>query len=465
MENDALSKILSFFKSKGFQKVEVFYESKYKVTLQTAKEKEGRTKSQTFFEQGIGVNLIKSDHSDLTTHRFYSGSPFEVLERLNSNSEQSSFLFSTSKATQEVPIQECSGVYKLEELEQIHDDIQEMKEEAVATYGNVLQGFDVHIKTIATEQRMTVVDSSGTSISDHRYFITTDMWSEFNMKGKPILIHRSMGGEQVTDILKENQHRILFRDLVATSAQMDRAIDVPEGEMPVVFGPGNPASLIHEACGHGLEADIALQEKSVYSKYINKQISTEQLTIVDDPLFRGAPGSYKVDDEGVVAESTILISKGKLINYLYNKQMAMSHGKQSNGHARRVSYRYPSLPRMSNTFVSNGEYTPEEIIRQTKKGIYVRSVGAGETDLMTGRFKVRLAEGYLIENGQLTTPLKTGWIVGTGPEVLKSIDRVGNDFKMYDSAFDNCNKWDQMGLTVSVGSPTLRVKNIQIMKG
>lgn len=235
--------------------------------------------------------------------------------------------------------------------------------------------------------------------------------------------------------------------------------DCPRGEMPVVFAPGDNGMLFHESCGHGMEADL-VEKGSVFGGRIGEAVASPLVTLVDDGTLAGYPGSYEFDDEGTPSECTTLIDKGILRTYLHSSVTARKTGAAMTGSARRESYKYPPLPRMRNTYILAGESDPQEIIGDTKRGLYaVDAGGGGQVNVITGEFITSVKLGYLIEDGRLTRPVKGASIIGRGIDALRDIDRVGNDLRITHMG-GRCGKGQQV--PVGVGMPTVRVKALTV---
>ena len=214
--------------------------------------------------------------------------------------------------------------------------------------------------------------------------------------------------------------------------------------------------MIHEAVGHGLEADLAQSGLSVYSGKLGQQIAAPIITVLDDATLPGRRGSFRFDDEGTPAQRTVLVEKGILRTYLYDQLTAMKDGRASTGNGRRESYRHRPIPRMTNTMIAPGASRPESILRETHRGLYVRKMGGGQVNTVNGDFVFEVSEGYLIENGSIGEPVRGATLIGNGPNVLLSIDRVGSDLGF---SIGTCGK-DGQGSPVSDAQPTIRIPDI-----
>ena len=251
--------------------------------------------------------------------------------------------------------------------------------------------------------------------------------------------------------------RIAVEDVARVAAR--RAVDMlkarpaPSGQVPVVLRKGAGGVLFHEACGHGLEADLVGKEASVFRGQVGERVASPLVTLVDDGTYAREWGTYGVDDEGHQAKRNVLIHDGELTDYMWDFLRARKEGRESSGNGRRQSYQHLPMVRMTNTYVLAGVEDPDEIIRQTPYGIYCVQIGGGQVDTATGDFVFGMTEAYLIENGRITAPLRAANLIGNGPEVLRAIDAVGNDF---DTWAGTCGK-DGQGVPVSSGQPTLRV--------
>jgi TldD protein len=233
----------------------------------------------------------------------------------------------------------------------------------------------------------------------------------------------------------------------------------PSGVTPVVLKSGSGGVLFHEACGHGLEADHIVRDASVFRGRMGEQVASPLVTLVDDGTMGAEWGAIAVDDEGHPARRNVLIQDGVLTDYMWDWLRARKEGRESSGNGRRQSYQHLPMVRMTNTYVVNGTADPAEIVRQTPAGVYVAQLGGGQVNPATGDFVFGMTEAYLIEEGEVTEPLRDANLIGNGPEVLRNIDVVGDDFAM--GAPGTCGK-DGQGVPVGDGQPTLRVTALTV---
>jgi TldD protein len=233
----------------------------------------------------------------------------------------------------------------------------------------------------------------------------------------------------------------------------------PSGSIPVVIKHGTGGVLFHEACGHGLEADHIAKGASVFAGKVGELVAAPSVTLVDDGTMSEEWGAISIDDEGKPSQRNVLIQDGVLTDYMWDFLRARKEGRRSSGNGRRQSYQHLPMVRMTNTYVLGGPDDPDEIIRSTDYGVYVVQLGGGQVNTATGDFVFGMTEAYLIENGQVTDPLRESNLIGNGPQVLRDIDALGNDFAM--GMPGTCGK-DGQGVPVGDGQPTLRVRALTV---
>ena len=238
-----------------------------------------------------------------------------------------------------------------------------------------------------------------------------------------------------------------------------QARPAPSGSLPVVIKQGSGGVLFHEACGHGLEADLVGKGASVYRGKMGELVASPLVTLIDDGTMSGEWGAIGIDDEGHPSQRNVLIENGILTDYMWDFLRARKENRRQSGNGRRQSYADLPMVRMTNTFVTNGTEDPDDIVRATEHGVYVAKLGGGSVDTASGDFVFGMVEAYLIENGEITEPLRESNLIGNGPQVLKDIDLLGNDFAMGNPGM--CGK-DGQGVPVGDGQPTLRVKAMTI---
>jgi TldD protein len=241
---------------------------------------------------------------------------------------------------------------------------------------------------------------------------------------------------------------------------LQEAQEAPAGTLPVVLAAGDSGVLLHEAVGHGLEADFNRKRTSTYTDRVGKSVASEFCTIVDDGTILNSRGSLNVDDEGNPGRSNVLIQDGVLQGYMQDRISARHFQVAPTGNSRRQTFKHYPMPRMTNTYMLAGETPPEEIIRSVERGIYCVSYDGGQVNISNGDFVFGVTEGYLIENGRITAPIRNASLIGNGPDILSKVTMAGTDFTLSDGRW-TCGKAGQ-SVPVGVGMPTVLVSGITV---
>jgi TldD protein len=279
--------------------------------------------------------------------------------------------------------------------------------------------------------------------------------------GPPQRGHAGGGGRVDLDFfLRDKTPEHFAQEAAREAIAMLEAVEAPAGEMTVVLGPGWPGILLHEAVGHGLEADFNRKGVSAFSGRIGQKVASELCTVIDDGTIGNRRGSLNVDDEGHPTRRNVLIENGVLRGYLQDKLSSTLLGAESTGSGRRESYAHIPMPRMTNTFMLAGESAPEDIIRSVPKGLYCANFGGGQVDITSGNFVFSASESYLIEDGKLTRPVRNATLIGNGPEALQYVSMVGNDLRL-DEGIGTCGKEGQ-SVPVGVGIPTIKIDRMTV---
>ncbi|MEW5889668.1 MAG: metalloprotease TldD [Pseudomonadota bacterium] len=256
----------------------------------------------------------------------------------------------------------------------------------------------------------------------------------------------------------------VLRDYAAKAVHQARvnleARPAPAGTMTVVLGSGWPGILLHEAIGHGLEGDFNRKGSSAFSNRIGSRVAAPGVTVVDDGTLPNRRGSLSIDDEGNPTQRTVLIEDGILVGYMQDSLNARLMGAAPTGNGRRESFAHLPLPRMTNTYMLNGDKDPHEIIASVKRGLYAANFGGGQVDITSGKFVFSAAEAYMIEDGKITCPVKGATLIGNGPDALTRVSMIGNDMAL-DPGVGTCGKEGQ-SVPVGVGQPTLRIDGLTV---
>jgi TldD protein len=250
------------------------------------------------------------------------------------------------------------------------------------------------------------------------------------------------------------------REAARVAIAMLHAVDAPAGEMEVVLAPADSGILLHEAIGHGLEADFNRKGTSNYTGRIGQRVASDLCTVVDDGTIGHSRGAINVDDEGNPGQKNTLIENGILVDYMHDAISSRHFKREPSGNGRRESFRSNPLPRMTNTLLTAGKSDPEEILRSVKRGVFAKRFSGGQVNISNGDFVFSLTEGYLIEDGKITAPLKGVNLIGNGPDVLTKVSMLGNDFELSDGIW-TCGK-DGQSVPVGVGTPTVKISAITV---
>jgi len=270
-----------------------------------------------------------------------------------------------------------------------------------------------------------------------------------------------MGGRWLYDQLfeEESWNRAIDEALGQALTNLE-SVDAPAGEMTVLLGPGWPGVLLHEAVGHGLEGDFNRKGTSAFSGRIGERVGAPGVTVVDDGSIAERRGSLSIDDEGTPTGETVLIEDGILKGYMQDRLNARLMGVEPTGNGRREDYAHAPMPRMTNTFMRAGNDDPEELLSRVKNGIFAKSFGGGQVDIVSGKFVFSCTEAYKVENGKLGPPIKGATLIGDGPSVLTRVTGIGNDMKL-DEGVGTCGKGGQ-SVPAGVGQPTLLIDGLTV---
>jgi TldD protein len=341
------------------------------------------------------------------------------------------------------------------------------KVELVMRADRAARGYDPRIREVRASyadelRQVLVIGSDGSFAVDSQPLARMNvMCIGKDEKGQSSRGSSGGGGRVPLDYFKVEKTPEHFAEEAARQAiiQLD-ARPAPAGEMEVVLGPGWPGILLHEAIGHGLEADFNRKGTSAFTGMVGRRVASDKCTVIDNGTVPSRRGSLNVDDEGNPTSETVLIENGILKGYLSDKLSAKLMGIPNTGNGRRESYEHIPMPRMTNTYMLAGTDAPEDIIKSVKRGLYAVNFGGGQVDITSGKFVFSASEAYMIEDGKITSPLKNATLIGNGPDVLTRVSMVGNDLQL-DEGVGTCGK-DGQSVPVGVGIPTLKVDRITV---
>jgi TldD protein len=328
------------------------------------------------------------------------------------------------------------------------------------------RGLDPRVKQVivsiaASHEVILIAASDGTLAADVRPLVRFNVQVIAEANGRREQGSSGGGGRYALNrFLSDRSAEKFAREAVRQALVNLESVAAPAGSMTVVLGPGWPGVLLHEAVGHGLEGDFNRKGTSAFSGRVGERVASKLCTVVDDGLLANRRGSLSIDDEGTPTECTTLIENGVLKGYLQDKLNGRLSGVRSTGSGRRESFAQLPMPRMRNTYLRAGDSDAQEIIASVPRGLYAVNFGGGQVDITSGKFVFSASEAYLIENGRVTRPVKGATLIGSGPEVMTRISRVGNDLRL-DEGVGVCGKEGQ-SVPVGVGQPTLKIDGMTV---
>lgn len=455
LDQELLKKILKRTLSSGEEYADVFVEHRHATSIQLEDNKIEKITSGS--DSGAGIRLISGGKTayafsnDLSekallelaaTLKTASSSPQKIMT-LDLRKQKPGTDFFIKKIPANVPMEKKINITR--------------------TANHTARRFDKRIKQATviyrdSVQKVQIAASNGNFAEDERIHTLAVVHVIASDNGIIQTGYEPVGGFIGFELFDN----VNIEELAATAAK--RAVRMltvrraPGGRMPVVISSEAGGTMIHEAIGHGLEADLAGQGLSVYSNKLGEIVASPIITVLDDATLPNKRGSFRFDDEATPSQSTVLVKNGVLVNYMYDIFTAMKNNKTSTGNGRRESYQCRPIPRMTNTYIAPGNTNPEDILKATSKGLFVKKMGGGQVNTVTGDFVFEVQEGYLIENSSLGEPVRGATLTGNGPEVLKAIDLIGSDLGF---SIGTCGK-DSQGVPVSDAMPTVRIPEIVV---
>jgi len=443
--------------SKGGDFCDLFFQHK---SMDYIAFEDGRVnQAYTRIDQGVGIRVLSGDKTgfasteDLTPEGLIRAAETASAVASSSGNWQSRPFFTETIPRLYSPDPLWSGVSPSDSIHMVD----QLGRNILEADPSIIKA-EVYLN--CSDESILLVNSEGLWMEENRP-MTTLYASATSKKGNQIEKGRfgrsaRKGPEFYTpELLKKIEKETVERTLFLFEARVP-----PAGEQAVVLAPGTSGILLHEAMGHGFEADFNRKNISLFSSSMHQQIAPDFVNIVDSGLEADCNGAIQMDDEGVASQRTTLVDKGKLVSYLHDRISAKHYGVSPTGNGRRQDFRSIPLPRMRCTFMENGPHHPEEIIASVKKGIYAEDFSNGQVDIGGGDFSFYVQKGYLIEDGRLTAPIKDANIIGNGPDCLKKITMAGRDMKIHQGP-GNCGKNGQM-VPVGFGLPTVKISSINV---
>ncbi|HUA08490.1 MAG TPA: metallopeptidase TldD-related protein [Candidatus Acidoferrales bacterium] len=457
-DRDTLRRLLERALRYGGDFADVFCERRrsYAFRLEDGQIRDG-TSSIT---QGVGIRVVTGESAG------YAYSDDLSLEALLRAAEAASLIARNAPAqkTGSIDLRE-SGVAQLYDETRSawapaarYVDLLERADRTARAYDPRIVAVNAHVSDVL--QDVWIATSEGLFAHDHRPMITLGVQAVARARGERGSGYVGDGGRTSIAYFDQATPEILAADAARIAATNADAVPAPAGEMEMVVGAGGGGVLLHEAVGHGLESDFNRRGTSLYSGRIGERVASELVTIYDDGNLPQERGSIAIDDEGVAGQHKVLVENGVLRGYMQDTLNARLMGAVSTGSGRRQSFRFLPQPRMCNTYMPAGSSTPEEIIASTKRGLYAKSFAGGQVEISKGDFVFMIAEGYLIENGKITAPVKNATIVGNGPDAMTKVVAVGNDARLARRHY-TCGKGGQH-VPVGVGMPTVKIASITV---
>jgi TldD protein len=453
IEKNSLEEILQIALQKGGDFAEVYLEQKKTTGIACEADKIERV--VTGNDVGAGIRVISGENTlyaftnDLSKKGLIDLA--EVLSRAVQGTKQDLVInLSKFKPTIDFPI--------IKRPEDVNID---SKVEVVANANSSARSVDERIKQVTVSygdvvQNVTIANSEGLLVEDERIRTRLVINAVASDNGQIQTGYEAIGGHAGFEYLEKNHPEELAKQAAGRALLMLKAKPAPAGKMPVVMAGEAGGTMVHEACGHGLEADLVQKQLSVYGGKKGQKVASELITVVDDGTLGQKYGSFRFDDEGTPSQKNILIENGILKEYMYDYLTAKKEGRNSTGNGRRESYQERPIPRMTNTFITPSKDKTEDIIKDTKSGLLVKKMGGGQVNTTTGDFVFEVTEGYLIENGKVTVPVRGATLTGNGPAALTIVDAVGSDLGF---AIGTCGK-DGQGVPVSDAQPTIRIPEL-----
>tara|TARA_B100000989_G_scaffold87595_1_gene63129 strand:+ start:1651 stop:3069 length:1419 start_codon:yes stop_codon:yes gene_type:complete len=340
------------------------------------------------------------------------------------------------------------------------------KVELLKQIDNYIRKKNLNIKQVSASlfgehQTVEIIKSDNQVYKDHRPLVRFNVSVMMEKNGKKETGSYGTGGRMNYENYLSNDNWKIICDEAIRQAEVNlQSKPAPAGEMKVVLGPGWPGIILHEAVGHGLEGDFNRKKTSAFHNLMGEKIAHENVTIVDDGTIASRRGSLTIDDEGTPSARNVLIENGILRNFMQDRMNAKLMKVKPTGNGRRESFEYAPMPRMTNTFMINGNSTREDMIRSVDKGIYAVSFGGGQVDITNGKFVFSCTEAYEINSGKIGAPLKGVTLIGNGPDILTKVSMVGDDMKL-DPGIGTCGKNGQW-VPVGVGQPSILVNQITV---
>lgn len=455
LSKEELREILELAVARGGDFADIFIEEKKTVGVACEADKIERINSG--IDAGAGIRVISGDTTAYAYTNDLSKEGLSQIAKVVSSASYGDRKDVSLDLTEVRPVVDFA-------VEKMPDGVSiDEKVEMVNRGNKTARGVDSRIKQVTVGladiiQNVVIANSEGDYVEDRRVR-TRFMVNTVAAEGEVIQTgYNAVGGFAGFELFREYTPEDVAREAAGRAVKMLEAKPAPAGKMAIVMAGEAGGTMVHEACGHGLEADLVQKRLSVYANRKGEQVASELVTVIDDATVKGKYGSFRFDDEGSAGQKTVLIKDGVLEEYMYDRLTAMREKRDSTGNGRRESYQDKPIPRMSNTYIAPGKDDPETIIKHVKNGLLVRKMGGGQVNTTNGDFVFDVAEGYLIKDGDIAGPVRGATLTGNGPEVLQKVDMVGSDLGY---TIGTCGK-DGQGVPVSDAQPTMHIPGIVV---
>ncbi len=456
LDKDALSELLGIALQNGGEFAEVYVE--YNVSNGISLDERKIRSASRGVDMGVGIRVLKEEKTG------YAHTDDLSLEKLAETARIAGLIASGKMKEQTLALKETKIPNYYLVKTSPDNIIPQDKAKLLWKADSVARTLDNRITQVGasfsdTNKKIIIANSEGVYVTDDQTISRLTVRASAFANGKRSRGYAYKGGTLGYEHYDLQTAEDLAKEAGRVAIAMLPAEDAPAGEYPIVLAKGDCGTFFHEAIGHSLEGDGARRKTTCFWDKQGKMIASKIVSLADDGTIPGKRGSINVDDEGTPSQKTILIEDGICTGFLYDKLNSKLMNTPSTGNGRRQSYQHYPIPRMTNTYLMAGKDDPEDILKSVKKGIYIKNIGGGNVSPTTGRFVFSVPEGYMIDDGKITAPLKGIQLMGNGPDVLKNITMVGPDLEIFGGG--TCGKAGQ-SKPVSDGNPTLKVSKITI---
>ncbi|MFC1559832.1 TldD/PmbA family protein [Candidatus Margulisiibacteriota bacterium] len=454
LSQEELEKILKISLSGGGDFADIFIEEVASTSITCEDNKLEKITSGT--DTGVGIRVLAGNET------FYGCSPNRSFRYLSETARKVASEIGGTAKDIKFELKPSLSPLRFEIKRKPNDVSIEEKVDIVATANKVARSYGDKVKQVIaryvdSNQAVSIANSEGRYIEDNRIRTRFAIQVIAAKEGVLQTGYEAPGGTVGFELFEEHDPERTTRMAAERALLMLDAKHAPAGQMPVVLSSEAGGTMIHEACGHALEADFIHKGTSIFAGKVGEKVASEIITVIDDTTLAGKFGSYRFDDEGTPGQRKVLIENGILKGFMSDRYTGKQLGIPSSGNGRRQSYRTKPVPRMTNTLIESGMTNPTEIIASVKNGLLVKRMGGGQVNIVNGDFVFEITEGYLIEDGKIKNPVRGAILMGNGPEVLRTIDMVGWDLGFQTGV---CGKYDHA--PVSDAQPTIRIPKIVV---